>query len=87
MQAAKNMVSTCPSSCLLIQRTSKHLGHHSSVHVSGEAILSVLSSSPNGQVELKVGQGKEETLLPTGQVHLNRPFATTGHVKWSPLKL
>ena len=55
------------SSCLLVQRTSKHLGHNS----SAQAILSVLSSLSKGQVELQVGQRKEKTLLPTGQVHLN----------------
>ena len=50
------------SSCLLVQRTSKHLGHNSSAHFSGQAILSVLSNLPKGQVELKVGQGKENSL-------------------------
>ena len=33
--------------------------------------LSVLSNLPKGQVELKVGHGKEKTHLPTGQVDLN----------------
>ena len=62
---------TSVSLCLVVQRTSKHLGHNSSAHFSGQAILSVLSSLPKGQVELKVGQGKQKTLLPTGQQHLN----------------
>ena len=62
---------TSVSLCLVIQRTDEHLGHHSSAHFSGQAILSVLSSLPNWQVELKVGHEKEKTLLPTGQVHLN----------------
>ena len=63
------------SSCLLIQRTSKHLGHNSSAHFSGQAILSVLSNLPKGQEELKVGQGKEKTLVPTGQMHLEQSFS------------
>ena len=53
-----------------IHRTSKHLGHHSSAHFSGQEGISVLSNLPKGQVELKLGQGKQKTLLPTGQVHL-----------------
>ena len=32
-------------------------------------VLSVLSNLPKGQVELKFGQGKQKTHLPTGQVH------------------
>ena len=77
----KKMVSTRPrqivlslgqmSLCSVIQRTSKHLEHNSSAHFSRQTILSVLSSLPKGQAELKVGQGKEKTLLPTGRVHLN----------------
>ena len=64
------------SLCLLAQRISKHLGHNSSAHFSGQSInlmlvLSVLSNLPKGQVELKVRQGKQKTRLPTGQVHLN----------------
>ena len=34
-------------------------------------VLSVISNLPKGQVELRVGQGKEKTHLSTGQVHLN----------------
>ena len=50
------------SLCSVIQRTSKHLEHNSSAHFSRQTILSVLSSLPKGQAELKVGQGKEKTL-------------------------
>ena len=38
-------------------------------------VLSVLSNLPKGQVELKVGQGKQKTHLPIGQVHLNLSFS------------
>ena len=64
------------SSCLLIQRTSKHLGHIP-LHIFLDkryntlAQLLVLYNLPKGQVELRVGQGKKKTHLPIGQVHLN----------------
>ena len=54
--------------------TSKHLGHNSSSHFLNKRystlVLSVLSNLPKGQVELKVGQGKQKIHLPTRQVHL-----------------
>ena len=37
-------------------------------------VLPILSNLRKGQVELKVGQGKQKTHLPTGQVHLNYFF-------------
>ena len=84
MQGAKNMVyPQCPRHVILsdwdkcefvftrICRTSKQLGHNSSAHFSGqESTFSSFQLAQLGQVELKVGQGKEKTLLPTGQVHL-----------------
>ena len=54
-QGAKNMVSTSKTSyfvcgtsvslCLLIQRTSKHLGHNSSAHFSGQVMQHACSFS------------------------------------------
>ena len=83
-QGAKNMVPTSKtsyfvcgtsvSSCLLIQRTSKHLGHnHIPLHIfldkwCNTLVLSVLSNLPKGQ---RVGQGKQKTHLTTKQVDLN----------------
>ena len=55
----------------------KYVGHNSFAHFSGQVIitllvLSVLSNLPKGQVELRVGQEKQKTHLPsTGQVDLN----------------
>ena len=46
----------------IVQRT----GCNSSAHFSRQAILWVLSSLLKEQVELKVGQGKQKTHLPTG---------------------
>ena len=44
-------------------RTSKQLGHNSSAHFSGqESTFSSFQLAQLGQVELKVGQGKEKTL-------------------------
>ena len=46
--------------------------------------LSVLSNFPKEQLELRVGQGKQKTHLPTGQVHLNflfLPYENTDHLE------
>ena len=45
-------------------------------------VLSVLSNFPKGQVELKVGQGKQKTHFPTGQVDLNLFF-----LPWTQTKM
>ena len=51
-------------------------------------VLSVLSNLPKGQVELKVGQGKQKTHLPTGQVDLDSFFLPwEGEQVWDILEL
>ena len=45
-------------------------------------VLSVLSNLPKGQAELKVGQGKQKTNFPTGQVDLNLFF-----LPWTQTKM
>ena len=50
-------------------------------------VLSVLSNLPKGQVELKVGQGKQKTHLLTGQVDLDFFFLPWGELRsYSRLK-
>ena len=80
VQGVKNTVSTCPgvhlsktsyfvcgtsvSLCLLVQRIIP-------LHIFLDKQYFQFYLAQKGQEELKVGQGKENTVLPTGQVHLN----------------
>ena len=70
---------TSVSLCLLIQRTSKHLGHNSSAYFCGQAIKHACSFSSFQLAQrtsrVKFGHGKQKTHLPTGQVHLNLSLA------------
>ena len=55
---------TSVSLCLLVQRISP-------LHIFLDKQYFQFCLAQKGQEELKVGQGKENTVLPTGQVHLN----------------
>ena len=68
---------TSASSCLVVQRTSKHLGHNSSAHFSGQGILSVLVQRTS---RVKSWTGKREDSLAhwTSASHLSAEIKDGG---------
>ena len=61
-EASYFVCGTSVSSCLLIRRTSNHLGHNSSAHFSGQAInrassFSSFQLTQRTSIQLKVGHG------------------------------
>ena len=68
---------TSASSCLVVQRTSKRLGHNSSAHFSGQGILSVLVQRTS---RVKSWTGKREDSLAhwTSASHLSAEIKDGG---------